>query len=373
MKNPLQGLLRKPDLYEMSAGEQRERRRRRERTLVRRAIEMVLCIALGFSTFVATSSAELPELPAVLAAFCALMLSLQAQYFFQNLNSEAKVTALQDDLDKLQKVIENQSDSTKQTVTLHERIGKIQNALRNDKQFERLCEYNELLFKVDVQKAQASPVLVEYIEWKERRIIASAMSQIEKLAGGTIEIDDIYRELIANSEFLLRLASKKVRAISFQDEAFWESPEGQNFLINHRQAISSGISVTRIFVLSVPPTASTLATIKEQLDTDIDVYIYNASAAELSQIEDFVIYDSSFVRLGMLPQLGPFESLRLSNPGLSKFAKLTNNQDEVQKYEYQFEAIRLRALPAQEWINRQEKQGALVPRPPADGGVPLQA
>lgn len=350
MLNPIKSFLEKRSPATLPS-EERARRRSSERALVRRAFEIAICVAIAILVYVFTADITEAAFLQAISGFCGLMIGFQAQYFFQNLHSESRVRALQDDLEELKEEIDSQGAKTHRTVELHERMGRIQDSLRTELQFKRLADFNDLLRNVDLQK-NASPPLLEHIEWKERRIITYAMGQLEKLATGTVEIDDIDRELITNSQFLLTLAKDRVRAISFQDEAFWDSPEGKSFLEAHVNAVARGLRITRIFVLTGTPTAPTVATIRKQVDLGVEVFVYQASTIDLTQIEDFVIYDSAFVRLGLLPQIGPFESDRQTNPGLSKFAKLTNNQDEVQRYEYRFEALRMRAHSAADWLDR---------------------
>jgi hypothetical protein len=344
--------------------DERERRKTTERTGIRRVIEFTVCIGFGVIVYAFTSDISQAAFLQAISGFCGLMIGFQAQYFFQNLHSESRIQSVQDDLDTLKDVVKQQGDTTRSTVELHERIGRIQDSLRTEQQFERLASFNDLLRDIDRQKSEVTAALAEHISWKERRIITSAMGQLEKLSTGTIEIDDSDRELITNSEFLLSLAKERVRAVSFQDEAFWSSPEGEHFLEAHQSAKASGIKISRVFVLTGTPSAPTVQTIQKQLQQGLDVYVHIATEAELSLMQDFVIYDANFIRLGLVPQIGPFDHGRAASLGLSKFARLTNNQDEVQQFEYRFEALRRKAFPASSWLSRQDNTELCRADPP---------
>ncbi len=120
------------------------------------------------------------------------------------------------------------------------------------------------------------------------------------IACGEVRIDSTCRELTTNKEFLLTLPSHLVRAVSYQDEEFWTTNEGTDFLRAHEEAIANGREIHRIFVLKQDNASRQRATISKQMDTGIKCYIVIEENLSAEYHEDFVVYDDKYARVGKL-------------------------------------------------------------------------
>lgn len=85
-----------------------------------------------------------------------------------------------------------------------------------------------------------------------------------------------------------------LKAVSFQDDEWWNSADGAAYLNIHRDLKVRGVEMTRIFLVSGESQASLGHTLREHLE--IGIRTYALSLDLIDNPEDFVIYDEQFVR-----------------------------------------------------------------------------
>lgn len=230
--------------------------------------------------------------------------------------------------------VNNAISSSDVVIRLNQRMAKIEYSLKTDDQFKRLCSLNDAMGEIASVRLDHS-VLSDLIRWKEERIFSHWQRELANLSLGIIEIDDASKELNTNEFFLRTLPEHKVRAVSFQDEVFWNSNEGQSFLDAHSDVVrQKGIKIVRIFIIDDELTKYAV-TFEQQQTHDVEVrYVRRTSVVDLSP-EDFVIYDERAVRIGY-PATGAEAADRVL---INKYARLTTQRETVDSYDETFEAL----------------------------------
>jgi hypothetical protein len=166
---------------------------------------------------------------------------------------------------------------------------------------------------------------------------------LKLLERGTIRIDDEARELTANKDFLYQLPHNHVWAVSYQDQTFWDDPEGKDFLKAHVEKMTQGVMIHRIFILSTDELASQKTVIEEQQTKGVECYILEENTLRQGgnvPPEDFVIYDDRYVRFAELTGVGPTTTL--------KHATLTCDPERVRQYQTKLNYFRTRSMNAKD-------------------------
>jgi hypothetical protein len=218
--------------------------------------------------------------------------------------------------DKL-KPLERALDST----TTYERINSILNNLENIKQIRSQC------FEA-----------ASFIDETLSNCFATLDSKLAPVARGEVSIDNV-RELTANKEFLLKLPSKHVFAVSYQDENFWGQPEGIAFLKAHETAIENGCKIHRIFVLKKMVAPSQETAIRHQIELGVDCRIAIEEDIPIEYHEDFVLYDNKYARFAR----------QIS--AQFKVATLTGEADHVKRYAEKWGYLENRSQTAEEFYD----------------------
>jgi hypothetical protein len=188
------------------------------------------------------------------------------------------------------------------STTTYERINSILNNLGKIEQIQSRC-------------AEASPFIDETLG----NSFAALDSKLAPVARGEVSIDNV-RELTANKEFLLKLPSKHVFAVSYQDEDFWGQPEGISFLKAHKTAKEQGCTIHRIFVLKKAIAPSQKTVIEHQIGLGVDCRIVIEENIPAEYHEDFVLYDNKYARFAR------------QITAQYKVATLTSETDHVKRY-----------------------------------------
>lgn len=227
-------------------------------------------------------------------------------------------------------------------VQLNNRMAKIEFGLRSDEQFSKLCAMNDTMGAIASTRLRLA-TFSDLIRWKEERIFSHWQTALAELSEGLIEIDDAHKELNTNEVFLRTIPQARVRAVSFEDEEFWGSPEGMSFLNAHKElSASRGVKITRIFIVD-GDIKKYEATFDHQRECGIDVrYLPRTSITDDSIVEDFVIYDDEAVRVGYRAADSTASRSKLIN----KFARITVRRDEVDRYVEAFEFLFKRSFTA---------------------------
>jgi len=183
-----------------------------------------------------------------------------------------------------------------------------------------------------------------FIEWKQQMLYAKFIQQLQELRGGRIVINDTHHELTTNRDFLLHLPLRRVRAVSYQDQGFWDEPEGSNFLDAHAEALKQGIEIQRIFILEARETPVLRPVIEAQLELGVSVRILEVDKIASADREDFVLYDSEYVRSARLQEVTSTNTL--------KHATLWYERDTVRRYEDRYAGLLARSVDAVAFYRR---------------------
>ena len=181
----------------------------------------------------------------------------------------------------------------------------------------------------------ATAIEGQLLNWKRSSVLSTAFSSFETLADGDLVIDDPAKELITNLEFLHQLCKHRLRAVSYQDEGFWNSDAGEDFLRGHATAIGNHVSIERIFIVARGAEQQINAILHKQKSVGISVRIAykEALVAKHSDcIEDFVLYDDAYVRFGRL------RNFAVSS--LDKDATLSKNDNTVNQFANRYQVLK---------------------------------
>lgn len=191
-----------------------------------------------------------------------------------------------------------------------------------------------------------------FIEWKQQTLYATFIPQLQELRNGRIVINDTHHELTTNREFLLHLPSQRVRAVSYQDQGFWDEPEGSDFLDAHAEAISRGIEIQRIFILEAGEIPLLQTVIEAQIGLGVSVRILEADKVVPNDREDFVLYDSEYVRSARLQEVTDTNTL--------KHATLWYDRDVVRRYDGRYAGLLARSNEAAAFYRRHGTELRLI-------------
>lgn len=131
---------------------------------------------------------------------------------------------------------------------------------------------------------------------------------------------------------ILKCCNKCLKAVSFQDEAWWSSNNGTLYLDSHEKHIDrKKEKATRIFILD-SNTAETLKPIfRKHRQLKIETYILYTDRDQIDEKYkvDFVIYDDFMLR----------RASAVKNIDGGKNAHFTTDESEVKKYSALFEQL----------------------------------
>jgi hypothetical protein len=183
-----------------------------------------------------------------------------------------------------------------------------------------------------------------FIEWKQQSLYGTFIPQLQELRNGRIVINDTHHELTTNRDFLLHLPLRRVRAVSYQDQGFWDEPEGSDFLDAHSEAISKGIEIQRIFIVETQEIPLLQPVVEAQLGLGVSVRILEADKTAPNDREDFVLYDSEYVRSARLKEVTDTNTL--------KHATLWYDGDVVRRYDGRYAGLLARSIDAVAFYRR---------------------
>ena len=225
-------------------------------------------------------------------------------------------------------------ESNNLVIRLNQRMAKIESSLMSNEQYERLCLLNDAMGAIAGTRLKLA-TFSDLIRWKEERIFGQWHTALADLSNGIIEIDDTKKELLTNEIFLRTIPRQMVRAVSFEDEEFWNSREGASFLEAHLAVTrAKGVRITRIFIIDENE-EKYRTTFQQQRAHGINVrYVPRSHTAGLHP-EDFVIYDDSAVRIGFRPN----EEAERRGKLINKFARVTVRAREIEHYVETFDVL----------------------------------
>lgn len=223
---------------------------------------------------------------------------------------------------------------------LSKKMASLERALDSKTTFDRvhsILDKMEAVQRVKQTCAEATPFIDEAV----KTCFGILSTNLQRIAHGEIRIEDVSRELTTNKEFLEALPTKTICAVSYQDEDFWAKPEGIDFLESHKESISRGRVIERIFILSKSEMVDQESTIRTQRQINVLCRVVLEESLSEREREDFVLYDNKYVRFATIVPEGATAS--------DKYATLTSDSEKVRAYIDKWNYLKSKSTPADEF------------------------
>jgi transcriptional regulator with XRE-family HTH domain len=124
--------------------------------------------------------------------------------------------------------------------------------------------------------------------------------------------DGTFRCTAEEEPFLTRMAyrqcQKTVKAVSFQDEEWWPSSRGRDYLDLHEEVRNKGIEITRIFIVSQDRRPALKEAFKRHIELRIPTFVMSPEEATVRLCRDFIIFDENLLRVGGTPGFAGFKA-----------------------------------------------------------------
>lgn len=245
-----------------------------------------------------------------------------------------------DQLSEMKDALSEHNRQLARQQVLKESIAFLEPAIKDDRFLNTLSNIANSYKEIQRLKSEYENCK-DFFEWKENLIFESMIPKLQQLAQRQIVIDKESKELTTNTDFLLKIPQRQVRAVSYQDGGFWDEPEGQNFLRAHVTSMSKDINISRIFILEEAEFTTQRNVIEAQVDMGIVVRVIDARKLKESEREDFVIYDDNYVRFAKLHEDTGTNTL--------KHATLVVGTDKVKDFIERYESLYARSMDASDF------------------------
>lgn len=124
--------------------------------------------------------------------------------------------------------------------------------------------------------------------------LADFSADFRAIAGGTLRVTP------EEEPHLTRLAVKKcedhLRAVSYQDEPWWQGPPGDSYLELHEELKQNDVRMTRIFLVREEALESLRPTFERHVELGIETYVLMPDQVNEYYWRDFVVYDDVLLR-----------------------------------------------------------------------------
>ncbi len=271
-----------------------------------------------------------------LIGMAGVIITLQVGNLYRHREITDQLTALKGELF-------SHSQKLEQHYILKENIAFLEPAITDQYFLDTLCRLANSYKRVQQLKQQHERCK-EFFEWKENSIFEFMLPELEQLAQQRVIINNESKELTTNKDFLIKLPLREVRAVSYQDDGFWDEPEGKDFLEAHIVMIEKRVIINRIFILTKNEITSQRAVIEEQIRMQINVRIIEAEKLKDGEREDFVIYDDTYVRFARLYEDTGTNTL--------KHATLIMNPDKVKEFIERYKSLYARSTDATDFYTK---------------------
>lgn len=199
----------------------------------------------------------------------------------------------------------------------NQRIAQLEPHLRDEDDFTIMVriaaewrEINALLTRF--------PDLTDLVKWKLDSILADLWKNWEKLGKGVMIISDSDQEFELNALILRLLKPKLVRAVSWKDEAYWQSAFGRSFLANQKEYLQreAGRELRRVFFTM--PDFDYKEIFEQQISAGIKVRQISLTEIERSKrkVQDVVIYDDRCLKVSQMVGSGQSSGAELKEAEL---------------------------------------------------------
>ena len=208
-----------------------------------------------------------------------------------------------------------------------EKLVSLERALDEKETFSRVNKQLDYLDSIDGVVAE-HPKLRPFAEEVLAQSFSQLNTKLDALSKAAVVVDQVHRELTINKDFLEQLPDEFVHAVSYEDETFWDEPQGRDFLDAHRSIIKKGRKIKRIFILKKDKAKDQSATIRVQYELGVECSIVYEEKLQPMYCRDFVLYDDKYVRFG--------ETIMYTHENALKKATLSADETLVADYAEKF-------------------------------------
>lgn len=261
-------------------------------------IALVLAIFRGFAEF--NKGTALPEFIAQMAAFLPLtliapILTTAVGLAVRHLQLNARFDEHVANSDRRLNAIETSIGTSR---LANYRIAQLEPHLRDEDDFAILVKIASEWREINALLGHF-PDLNDLIKWKINSILIELWKNWEKLGKGVMIISDSEQEFELNALILKLIKPKMVRAVSWNDEAYWLSAFGRSFLTSQKNYLlsESGRDVQRVFFTL--PNYDYSEIFAQQIAAGIKVRQISLAEIESSnrKVQDVVIYDDRCLKI----------------------------------------------------------------------------
>jgi|SRR5215203_1203894 len=149
-------------------------------------------------------------------------------------------------------------------------------------------------------------------------IHAQAVERVEKFTTEFMAlVEGTFRCTAEEEPFLTRLAYRQARsriqAVSYQDEKWWMSKHGREYLRLNAEVHDKGIKVTRIFLIPEEHQPAMREIFERHVEIGIPAFVMSPEEAGEVLCREFVIFDDGLLRTGELPDSRGFRKAEFTD------------------------------------------------------------
>lgn len=181
----------------------------------------------------------------------------------------------------------------------NERIAALEPHLRDDEDFSTMVRLASEWRNTNALVAR-NPVVSDLVRWKLRSIFQDLWVNWQRLSNGGMLVSDSDQEIELNALIFELLKPRIVRAVSWHDEAYWQSAFGRSFLVAQTAYLAGGgeekREVRRLFFTK--PDFDYSDIFRQQISAGITVRKIGLDeiARAKRKVQDVVIYDNSCLK-----------------------------------------------------------------------------
>lgn len=192
------------------------------------ALPLVTVLALYF--FTKQKGIGDPERILIITTLSSLLISLIIGIIFKLWDTSSGIDNIEAELTLL-------SQKTDDLINIECEKNKITKLKLTEYEYSILLEMAES-FSLTRKIYQSHIGLRSILDWKNSNLSKNINDLKNSLSANKIVIDEPNKEWVSNNELLKTLSKKTVKAVSIEDNEFWNSPAGDAFLKTHVELIN---------------------------------------------------------------------------------------------------------------------------------------
>ncbi|MDQ0733495.1 helix-turn-helix domain-containing protein [Arthrobacter sp. B1I2] len=142
--------------------------------------------------------------------------------------------------------------------------------------------------------AKLLPQRSPFMHTQAINVLKRLSNEFERAARGSIEVAPLEEPELTQQA--VESCNSHLRAVSYQDEAWWSSAGGDTYLEHHEKLLNRKVDITRIFLVPKSGIEALLPTLERHIQLEIQAYVLEPDSVEPASRRDFVIYDDTLLR-----------------------------------------------------------------------------